>query len=86
MKAEENDNAKEKKMIIINNRNELHNFLYEGKEVDTLVGIAKIGGELLVEALSSEYKMIDCFFPMGDEGEFIEVDDNGNVVKDSIYY
>jgi hypothetical protein len=74
------------KMIIINNRNELHNFLYEGKEVDTLVGIAKIGGELLEEAISNEYKTIFCFFPMGDEGEFITVDDNGNVVENSIYY
>ena len=73
-------------MIIINNRNELHNFLYEGKEVDTLVGIAKIGGELLVEALSNEYNTIFCFFPMGDEGEFVTVDENGNVVENFIYY
>ena len=78
-------------MIIINNRNELHNFLYEGKEVDTLVGVARIGGELLAEALASDIAndvtgYIEYFFPMGDEGEFIEVDANGNVVRDSIYY
>ena len=73
-------------MVTLNNRDELVSFLYDGEAVYTLVGVAKIGGELLVEALSSEYKMIEYFFPMGDEGEFIAVDDNGNVVKDSIYY
>lgn len=73
-------------MVTLNNRDELVSFLYDGETVDTLVGVAKIGGELLVEALSNEYKTIFCFFPMGDEGEFITVDDNGNVVENSIYY
>jgi len=73
-------------MITINNRNELHNFLYEGKEVDTLVGVAKIGGELLVEAVDHNHGWVLCFFPYGDEGEFIQVDENGNVLNDSIYY
>jgi hypothetical protein len=50
------------------------------------VGIAKIGGELLEEALSNDYNYIECFFPMGDEGEYIQVDENGNVVKDFLYY
>ena len=72
------------KMIM--NREELNTVLYDGKEVDTLVGNYALGGELLDEALSNEYKIITCFFPMGDEGEFIEVDDMGYVVADSIYY
>jgi hypothetical protein len=75
-------------MIAINNRNELENFLYgsDSTSPDTLVGIAKIGGELLEEALSNDYNYIECFFPMGDEGEYIQVDENGNVVKDFLYY
>ena len=89
MKAQENKRQQEdKKMITINNRNELENFLYgaDSTSPDTLIGVARIGGELLAEALSSEYNMIDGFFPMGDEGEYIEVDEEGNVVNDFLYY
>jgi len=91
MKAQENDNLEDLKMITINNRNELNNFLYEGDAVDTLVGVANIGGELLVEALNMPSMdgnsfYITCFFPYGDEGEEIVVDANGNVLSDSIYY
>jgi len=91
MKAQENDNQEDKKMITINNRNELHNFLYEGDAVDTLVGVANIGGELLAEAfhyykLSDGTAAIGDFFPYGDEGEEIVVDANGNVLSDAIYY
>jgi hypothetical protein len=89
MKAQENKRQQEdKKMITINSRNELENFLYgaDSTSPDTLVGVARIGGELLAEALSNEYNMIDCFFPMGDEGEYIEVDAEGTVLNDSIYY
>jgi len=78
-------------MITINNRNELNNFLYEGEAVETLVGVANIGGELLAEALNNPSSNGDrfyilCFFPYGDEGEEIVVDANGNVLSDSIYY
>jgi hypothetical protein len=91
MKAQENDNQEDKKMITINNRNELHNFLYEGDAVNTLVGVANIGGKLLVEALTMPSMdgnsfYITCFFPYGDEGEEIVVDANGNVLSDAIYY
>jgi hypothetical protein len=76
------------KMITINNRNELDNFLYGANSTspDTLVGIARIGGELLTEALGNEYGYVQCFFPMGDEGEYIEVNENGEIVSDFLYY
>jgi hypothetical protein len=91
MKAQENKRQQEDKKMIINNRNELNSFLYEGDAVDTLVGVANIGGELLAEALTmpsinGDCFYITCFFPYGDEGEEIVVDANGNVLSDSIYY
>lgn len=75
-------------MITLNNRDELVEFLYgaNSTEPETLVGVARIGGELLDEALSNDYNQIDLFFPMGDEGEFITVDENGNVIEDGLYY
>ena len=75
-------------MITINNRNELENFLYGADSTmpDTLVGVARIGGELLSEALGNEYGYIQDFFPMGDEGEYIEVNENGEIVSDYLYY
>ena len=73
-------------MIIINNRDELVNFLYNGSnEYDTLVGVARIGGDLLVEAVNNGM-MIEYFFYAGDEGEYIMVDRDGTIMKDSIYY
>ena len=80
------------KMITINNRNELDNFLYGANSTspDTLVGVARIGGELLSEALTNELSdstfHIGEFFPMGDEGEGITVDRDGNVLEDFLYY
>lgn len=84
-----NDNAKEKKMKnmkIIMNREELNEVLYNNPvELDTLVGTEyAIGGELLDEAKNNR-NMIEYFFPMGDEGEFIEVDNDGYVINDGIY-
>lgn len=72
--------------IIITNRDELNNILYENTvELDTLVGTEYvIGGELLEEARNNN-NMIEYFFPMGDEGEFIEVDNDGHVIEDGIY-
>ena len=73
-------------MTIINNRSELVSFLYDGpNEYDTLVGIVRIGGELLAEAINNGM-MIECFFYAGDEGEYIMVDRDGTIIKDSIYY
>ena len=80
-------------MITINNRNELENFLYgaDSTSPDTLVGVARIGGELLAEALASDIAndvtgYIEYFFPRGDEGEYIEVARDGEVVRDFLYY
>ena len=80
-------------MITINSRNELENFLYgaDSTSPETLVGIAIIGGELLAEAfqynaMSNGTACIGDFFPMGDEGEGITVDRDGNVLEDFLYY
>lgn len=80
-------------MITLNNRDELVEFLYgaNSTEPETLVGVARIGGELLAEALASDIAndvtgYIEYFFPMGDEGEFIEVARDGEVVRDGLYY
>ena len=75
-------------MITLNNRDELVEFLYgaNSTEPETLVGVARIGGELLAEALADPSYCITDFFPSGDEGECIEVDDDGNVVSDNLYY
>lgn len=79
-------------MITINNRNELETLLYGADSTmpETLVGIARIGGELLDEALTHELSdgtfSINDFFPMGDEGEEITVDRDGNILSDYLYY
>lgn len=80
-------------MLTLNNRDELVEFLYgaDSTSPDTLVGVASIGGELLTEALASDIAndvtgYIEYFFPCGDEGEYIEVDRHGNVVRDFLYY
>jgi hypothetical protein len=79
-------------MITINNRNELENFLYgaDSTSPDTLVGVARIGGELLDEALTNELSngtfFIADFFPCGDEGEEICVDREGTILSDYLYY
>ena len=79
-------------MITINNRNELETLLYGADSTmpETLVGIARIGGELLDEALTHELSdgtfSINDFFPMGDEGEEITVDHDGNILSDYLYY
>lgn len=74
--------------MVLNTRDELVEFLYgeNSTQPDTLVGVVTIGGELLAEALADPSYCITDFFPPGDEGECIEVDDNGNVVSDYLYY
>jgi hypothetical protein len=71
---------------IIMNRVELENVLYNNPvELETLVGTEyAIGGELLEEAKKNK-NFIEYFFPYGDEGEFIEVDNDGYVINDGIY-
>ncbi len=56
-------------MITFNTRDELVEFLYgaDSTSPDTLVGVARIGGELLAEALNNDL-YITLFFPWGDEG------------------
>ena len=75
-------------MIILNTREELVEFLYgaNSNSPSTIVGLVKIGGELLAEALSDKYRSIGDFFPCGDEGESITVDEKGSVVEDWLYY
>lgn len=79
-------------MITITSRNELETFLYgaDSTSPDTLVGIARIGGELLSEALTHDMRdgtfHIGDFFPMGDEGEGITIDRDGNILEDYLYY
>ena len=81
-------------MIILNTREELVEFLYgaNSDSPSTIVGLVKIGGELLKEALSNDIALdgfsgyIENFFPCGDEGEYIEVDNRGTVLNDFLYY
>lgn len=79
-------------MVTLNTRDELVEFLYGANSTspDTLVGIARIGGELLDEALTNEFSDgtfgINYFCPMGDEGEEISVDRNGVILNDYLYY
>lgn len=72
------------KMIM--NRFELVNVLYQNIDSpSTLVGTDyAIGGDLLAEARAN-HGIIDEFDPMGDEGEWIEVDADGYVIDDYIY-
>ncbi|NBP04003.1 MAG: hypothetical protein EBU90_28700 [Proteobacteria bacterium] len=83
------ERKKERKMKntkMIMNREELNEVLYNNPvELETLVDTEyAIGGELLEEAKNNR-NFIEYFFPMGDEGEFIEVDDDGYVINDGIY-
>lgn len=81
-------------MVTLNNREELVEFLYgaNSTQPSTLVGVARIGGELLKEALSNDIALdgfsgyIENFFPCGDEGEYIEVDNRGTILNDFLYY
>ena len=80
-------------MVTLNTRDELIEFLYgaDSTSPDTLIGIATVGGELLAEAMNGEFASdtegyITDFFPCGDEGECITVDNHGNVTDDFLYY
>lgn len=73
---------------IIMNREELNEILYGENSVspETFVGTEyAIGGDLLDEAKNNNNTITD-FFYMGDEGEYIEVDSDGYVIADFLYY
>jgi hypothetical protein len=85
-RRERKEERKMKNTKMIMNRNELNEVLYNNPvELETLVDTEyAIGGDLLDEAKNNR-NMIEYFFPYGDEGEFIEVDDDGYVINDGIY-
>jgi hypothetical protein len=72
------------KMITLNTRNELTDLLNNG-DYHTLVGVVRFGGELLTEVLDSGYHQIGIDEELGflDDGGWIEIDDNGNVIEDA---
>ena len=76
-----------KNLVVIMNRAELADVMYPANSdsPDTLVGIAALGGDLLNEARNND-NMVTHFCPMGDEGEFIEIDNDGYVIADFLYY
>ena len=80
-------------MVTLNTRDELVEFLYgeNSTSPDTLVGIARVGGELLDESfryygMNDDTACLGDFFPSGDEGEEIVVDREGNILSDYLYY
>lgn len=85
---EKKERMKMKNLMVIMNRAELADIMYPANAEygpDTLVGIAALGGDLLDEARANG-NVIDEFCYMGDEGEFIEVDADGYVISDFLYY
>ena len=70
-------------MITINTINELTNFL-NNNELPTLVGAVRFDGDLLRHVLNGGHHQIDIDDEIGfcDDGGWIEIDDNGNVVED----
>ena len=76
-----------KNLMVIMNRAELADIMYPANAYgpETLVGIAALGGNLLDEARANG-NTISQFCCMGDEGEFIEVDADGYVISDFLYY
>ncbi len=71
-------------MITLNTRNELTDLLNNG-DYHTLVGVVRFGGELLAEVFDGEYNQISIDHELGfmDDGGWIEIDDNGNVIEDA---
>jgi hypothetical protein len=79
-------------MIAISSRDELVGLLYGEFSLspETLVGVARISGELLAEALTNEYAPgqfhIGEFCPIRDESGEITVDREGNILSDHLSY
>ena len=71
-------------MITVNTRNELSELLSKNTS-HTLVGLVRFGGELLAEVFDGEYNQISIDHELGfmDDGGWIEIDDNGNVIEDA---
>ena len=71
-------------MITLNTINDLTNFL-NNNELPTLVGAVRFDGELLRHVLDSGYHQIGIDHEIGfcDDGGWIEIDDNGNVIEDA---
>ena len=79
-------------MITINSRDQLVGLLYGefSLSAETLVGVARIGGELLAEALTHECAPgqfhIGEFCPIGGKSGEINVDREGNILSDHLSY
>lgn len=71
-------------MITVTTREELSNLL-NNNELPTLVGAVRFGGELLAEVFDGEYNQIsiDHELDFCDDGGWIEIDANGNVIEDA---
>ena len=71
-------------MITVNTRNELADLL-DNNDRHTLVGVVRFGGELLAEVFDGEYNQISIDEELGfmDDGGWIEIDANGNVIEDA---
>jgi hypothetical protein len=74
----------------IKTRKQLQQYLYGAKSEspDTLVGSnVRIGGRLLAQAMKTNNEISE-FNPIGDEGEYIQLDPSGSgkVIKDFLYY
>jgi hypothetical protein len=75
---------KENTMITVNTRNELTDLL-SNTEYHTIVGVVRFGGELLDEVFDGHYNQISIDHELGfcDDGGWIEIDANGNVIEDA---
>lgn len=83
---------REKAIKTIKTRKQLQQYLYgkKSEQPDTLVGSnVRITGRLRRQAMKpGSFNSVTDFFPMGDEGEHIELDPSGSgkVIKDNLYY
>jgi hypothetical protein len=70
-------------MITVNTRNELTSLL-NNNDLHTLVGVVRFGGELLDKVFDGEHNEINIDDELGfcDDGGWIEIDADGNVIKD----
>ena len=70
-------------MVTLNTLNDLTNFL-NYTELSTLVGAVRFDGDLLRHAIENGHQIsIDEEIGFCDDGGWIEVDENGNVVSDA---
>ncbi len=71
-------------MIILNNTNELTEFL-NNNDLPSLVGVVSFSGDLLAMARANGFNQISIDEEIGfcDDGGWIEVDETGVVVDDA---